>query len=123
MRVIVVDDSRSMRIIIRKQLVAAGFDVVEAEQGRDALDKLRSAESPVGLALVDWNMPVMSGLELVQAIRADAELAKLRILMVTSESELSSVERALQAGANEYLMKPFTADGLRDKLELLGVVP
>jgi two-component system chemotaxis response regulator CheY len=123
MRAIVVDDSRSMRMILRKQLSSAGFEVVEAEQGRDALDKLRAMSQSIDVALVDWNMPVMTGLELVEAIRADGTLSRVRILMVTSESELIFVEKALQAGANEYLMKPFTMEGLLGKLELLGIAP
>ena len=73
------------------------------------------------LALVDWNMPEMSGIELVEAVRADPAFASLRIVMVTTETELSQVSRALEAGADEYLMKPFTRDDVVGKLELLGL--
>ena len=88
-----------------------------------ALDRLRErlADRPVQLALVDWNMPEMSGIELVEAVRADPSFASLRIVMVTTETELSQVTKALEAGADEYLMKPFTRDDVVGKLELLGL--
>ena len=121
MRAIVVDDSRAMRSILKKQLEGAGLEVLEAGHGREALERLK-AVSGVGLALVDWNMPEMNGLELVAELRANARFSAMRVLMVTSESELSSVERALSAGANDYLMKPFTPDALREKLGVLGVL-
>jgi two-component system, chemotaxis family, chemotaxis protein CheY len=121
MRAIVIDDSRAMRMIIKKHLTEAGFDVIEATQGAEALDKLRAEGKAIGVALVDWNMPVMNGLEFVENIRKDDRFSGLRILMVTSEAEIGSVERALAAGANEYLMKPFTVDALKGKLELLGL--
>ena len=73
------------------------------------------------LALVDWNMPEMSGIELVEAVRSDPAFSSLRIVMVTTETELSQVSRALEAGADEYLMKPFTRDDVVGKLELLGL--
>ncbi len=121
MRAIVVDDSRAMRTILRKQLVAAGFEVFEAGHGKEALERL--AQNPgVKLALVDWNMPEMSGIELVTELRGDRRYDGVQVLMVTSESEMSNVERALGAGANEYLMKPFTPEALHQKLELLGLV-
>ena len=122
MRALVVDDSRAMRLVLKKQLTHLGFDIVEAAHGGEALERLRARDTSVNVALVDWNMPVMSGLELVKAIRSDPELAWLPVLMVTSESELEAVAVALEAGANEYLMKPFTEEGLRDKLELIGAV-
>ncbi len=122
MRALVVDDSRAMRLLIKKQLHQLGFETVEAAHGAEALERLRAQDLPINVALVDWNMPVMSGIELLREIRKDPELAWLPILMVTSESELTAVSDALEAGANEYLMKPFTEDGLRDKLELIGAV-
>ena len=123
MQAIVVDDSRAMRMLMGRLLKDIGFAVDEAGDGSEALDRLRerlSAE-PVQLALVDWNMPEMSGIELVEAVRADPAFAALRIVMVTTETELSQVTRALEAGADEYLMKPFTRDDVIGKLELLGL--
>ncbi|HEV7865303.1 MAG TPA: response regulator [Acidimicrobiia bacterium] len=123
MQAIVVDDSRAMRMLMGRLLKDIGFDVAEAGDGCQALDRLREhlAGSPVQLALVDWNMPEMSGIELVEAVRADPAFASLRIVMVTTETELSQVSRALDAGADEYLMKPFTRDDVVGKLELLGL--
>jgi two-component system chemotaxis response regulator CheY len=119
----VVDDSRAMRMLMGRLLKDIGFEVAEAGDGSQALDGLRErlAANPVQLALVDWNMPEMSGIELVEAVRADPAFAGLRIVMVTTETELSQVMRALEAGADEYLMKPFTRDDVVGKLELLGL--
>jgi two-component system, chemotaxis family, chemotaxis protein CheY len=123
MQAIVVDDSRAMRMLMGRLLKDVGFEVDEAGDGCEALDRLRErlTDDPVHLALVDWNMPEMSGIELVEAVRADPAFAALRIVMVTTETELSQVSRALEAGADEYLMKPFTRDDVVGKLELLGL--
>ena len=123
MQAIVVDDSRAMRMLMGRLLKDIGFEVDEAGDGCQALVRLRErlAENPLQLALVDWNMPEMSGIELVEAVRADPAFAALRIVMVTTETELSQVTRALDAGADEYLMKPFTRDDVVGKLELLGL--
>jgi len=123
MQAIVVADSRAMRMPMGRLLKDIGFDVAEAGDGGQALDRLREhlADNPVQLALVDWNMPEMSGIELVEAVRADPAFASLRIVMVTTETELSQVMKALDAGADEYLMKPFTRDDVVGKLELLGL--
>ncbi len=122
MRVFVVDDSRAIRMMIGRIMAELGFQVTEAAHGREALDKLRAGPVPE-LALVDWNMPEMTGFELVQALRADRRFDDLRIVMVTTETEMTQVARALEAGANEYIMKPFTKDVIREKLELLAVLP
>ena len=123
MQAIVVDDSRAMRMLMGRVLKDIGFDVDEAGDGSEALGRLRERLSadPVQLALVDWNMPEMSGIELVEAVRSDPAFSSLRIVMVTTETELSQVMRALDAGADEYLMKPFTRDDVVGKLELLGL--
>jgi len=121
MRALIVDDSRAVRSVIGRSVRELGFTPVEAGNGREALQRL-ATEGPVDLALVDWNMPEMSGYECVCAVRADASHDAMRIIMVTSESELQRVATALDAGANEYLMKPFTVDALRDKLLLTGVL-
>jgi two-component system chemotaxis response regulator CheY len=107
-------------MILGRQLRSLGFDVVEAEDGQAALAKIRE-QGPFVLALVDWNMPVMNGIELVRALRKDRALDSLQIMMVTTETEPEQISCALAAGANEYLMKPFTAETVADKLGLLGL--
>ncbi len=119
MKALVVDDSRATRMILRTALKEEGFEVYEAGDGRQALEELRKVGA-VDLALVDWNMPVMTGYELICEVRADKGFDKMAIMMVTTESEATQMQRALEAGANEYVMKPFTADVLREKLLLLG---
>jgi two-component system chemotaxis response regulator CheY len=97
-----------------------GFDVCEAAHGREALAQLE-APGHVDLAFVDWNMPEMNGLEFVIAARADARFATVPFVMCTSHTEMSQIVAALEAGATEYIMKPFTKDILRDKLEIIGM--
>ena len=122
MRALVIDDSRTVRTIIRKILTEVGLEVVEAGNGREGLDQLQRI-SDVDLILIDWNMPEMNGLEFVIAVRSDRAFDAVRIMMVTTETEQGQVIRALEAGANEYLMKPFTKDVLVAKLSLLDVIP
>jgi two-component system chemotaxis response regulator CheY len=119
MKALVVDDSRATRTILKRSLANAGFEVVEAGDGKQALDELAKT-GPLDLALVDWNMPVMTGYELICEVRARRDLDRMAIMMVTTESEATQVQRALDAGANEYVMKPFTDDVLKEKLLLLG---
>ncbi|MBX7100404.1 MAG: response regulator [Myxococcaceae bacterium] len=119
MKALVVDDSRAIRIILRKALAVEGFEVLEAADGRQALAEL-SKSGPIDLALVDWNMPIMNGYELIKEVRAKPDLDRMAIMMVTTETEAAQVQRALEAGANEYVMKPVTPDVLKEKLLLLG---
>ena len=119
MHALVVDDSNTIRIILTAYLKKLGFDVTVAINGRDALDRLH-AMAKADIVLVDWNMPEMDGLSFVRAVRAEDEYATLPLMMVTTNVELTNVAEALDAGANEYMMKPFTMDILRAKLELLG---
>jgi two-component system chemotaxis response regulator CheY len=119
MKAIVIDDSRATRMILKRALGAQGFEVVEAGDGKQALDELAKT-GPLDLALVDWNMPVMTGYEFVKEVRARKEMDRMAIMMVTTESEMSQVQKALDAGANEYVMKPFTDQVLQEKLLLLG---
>ena len=121
MRALVIDDSRTVRAIIGKILRDEGLEVVEAANGREGLERLRQ-ESGVELVLVDWNMPEMNGLEFIKAVRADRTYDAVRIMMVTTETEQGQVVRALEAGANEYLMKPFTREILVAKLSLLDAL-
>jgi len=120
-RALIVDDSKTMRRIVGKVVKENGFEtIVEAENGEEAMTRLRNAgDAPMQLALVDWNMPVMDGLSFVKAARAEG-FAELPIIMITTEGSMEYVTRAIEAGANEYLMKPFTKESLRDKLALLG---
>ncbi|MCB1739969.1 MAG: response regulator [Gammaproteobacteria bacterium] len=118
MRAMVVDDSKAMRRYLTSILSANDFEVSEAADGQDALQVLATMEPPE-LVLVDWNMPNMDGLQLVNAIRADKRYHATRLMMVTSETETSYVDQALAAGANEYVMKPFTEETIVEKLALL----
>lgn len=120
MRALVIDDSAAMRNIIARCLKALGFDVVQAIHGKDAVEKLRS-DARFDVILVDWNMPEMNGYEFIKAVRAVEDWRGIPLMMVTTETETTQVVRALAAGANEYLMKPFTPEMLGDKLALLGV--
>lgn len=120
MRALVIDDSRAMRAIICQTLTEVGVEVVEAGDGRDGLEQLRQTPD-VELVLVDWNMPVMNGLDFIRAVRSDRSYDPVRIMMVTTETEQEQLVRALEAGANEYLMKPFTKEVLVAKLSLLDV--
>jgi two-component system chemotaxis response regulator CheY len=111
-----------MRRIVGKVVKENGFDtILEAENGQDALTQLRGCapDAPFALVLVDWNMPVMDGISFVQTARAEG-FSDLPIIMITTEGSLEYVTRAMEAGANEYLMKPFTKESLRDKLTILG---
>ncbi len=121
MLALVVDDSRAMRSIIKNIIKTEGFTFVEAGHGLEALAVLETGEVP-DLALVDWNMPEMNGLEFVQAVRANERFNTMKILMVTTETEFEYMSRALEAGANEYLMKPFDRAALRGKLEMIGLI-
>ena len=121
MKALIVDDSRAMRMVLAKILKEVGFETCEAGHGREALERVRDLSAPPALILVDWNMPFMNGFELLQALRADSVYDASRIMMVTTETELANVAQALQAGANEYMMKPFTKESFVDKLKIMGM--
>jgi two-component system chemotaxis response regulator CheY len=121
LRALVVDDSRAMRSIISKILARLGFEVVQAADGVEALATL-SAGAPFDVVLSDWNMPEMNGLEFVKVLRADPKFARVVVVMVTTETHIEQMMTALEAGANEYIMKPFTAEMIEDKLRMLQVV-
>ena len=122
MLALVIDDSRAMRMILRRVLTASGFEVVEAGDGQQALDLVAAGPVP-DVALIDWNMPVMNGLEFVVAVRANKDYRHMTLMMVTTESEHSQIVRALAAGAHEYVLKPFTNEAITEKLSLLGLTP
>jgi two-component system chemotaxis response regulator CheY len=121
MRALVIDDSRAMRMILTRILKEVGFDVVEAGHGREALERLAGIRPP-DLLMVDWNMPIMDGLALIKAVRADRAYDLARIMMVTTESERARVAEALAAGANDYMMKPFTREAVLKKLTRMGLL-
>jgi two-component system chemotaxis response regulator CheY len=121
MRALVIDDSRAVRMIIGQVLREVGMEVLEAATGLEGLEQMRR-NPDVELVLVDWNMPEMNGLDFIRAVRSQHGRAAVRILMVTSEAEGDQVRRALDAGANEYVMKPFTREVLVAKLNLLDVL-
>lgn len=122
MRALIVDDSRAMRMVVKRTVQKLGFDTDEAGDGQQALDVLDSGRVP-DVALIDWNMPVMDGLEFVRRVRSRPEFRDVTLMMVTTESERSQMVKALAAGAHEYLIKPFTEDALTGKLDLLGLTP
>lgn len=119
-RALVIDDSRAIRLILGQILKGIGFEVLDAGNGLEALEKLKNS-GPVELALVDWNMPEMNGLEFVQAARKNDAYNDMKLMMVTTETEMSQVVKALEAGANEYVMKPFTKEMILEKLCLMGI--
>jgi len=121
-RALVIDDSRAMRRIVGGILEGFGFEVQQAGDGRQALDAMQEGYVP-DLACIDWNMPVMDGLQYVSAVRSNPAWRSVTLMMVTTESEHGQIVRALAAGAHEYLIKPFTADAIGDKLSLLGLLP
>ncbi|MGZ3158578.1 MAG: chemotaxis response regulator CheY [Burkholderiaceae bacterium] len=115
LRFLVVDDFSTMRRIVRNLLKELGYtNVEEAEDGVDGLSKLRTGQ--FDFVVSDWNMPNMDGLEMLKQIRADAALSKLPVLMVTAEAKKENIIAAAQAGANGYVVKPFTAATLDEKL-------
>jgi two-component system chemotaxis response regulator CheY len=120
MRALIVDDSRFVRSYLRGLLEAKGIECEEAADGQAGLDLLL-AGTPFDLALVDWNMPVLNGLEMLKQLRARG-FAGIKVMMVTTEAENDFILRALEAGADEYLMKPFDDVALFEKLAMLGLV-
>ena len=119
-RALVVDDSSTMRAILRSLLRKRGFTVVEAGNGIQALAALAD-QKPVDVMLIDWNMPEMDGFTLLERIRGQQQYNCTKIAMITTEMSPQQMSYALDAGANEYIMKPFTAEVIYDKLTLLGL--
>lgn len=116
MKILVVDDFSTMRRIVKNVLKQIGFEnIEEAEDGAQALAKLRTGG--FGFMVSDWNMPNMDGLQLLKAVRADAALKSLPVLMVTAEAEKHMVVTAIQAGVNNYVVKPFTAEIFKEKMD------
>jgi two-component system chemotaxis response regulator CheY len=122
-KALVVDDSRAMRMIIAKTLKELGYEVRQAANGREALEVIEAEKGALKLVLTDWNMPEINGLELLKRLRQIPELSSLVVVMVTTETDMDQMSAALDAGANEYVMKPFTKEILVEKLQMVGVHP
>ena len=120
MRALIVDDSRFVRGYLRGLLEEKGIECEEAADGQAGMAQLKQSTS-FDLALVDWNMPVMSGLEMLTRLRAEG-YGEVKVMMVTTEAENAYILRALDAGADEYLMKPFDDEALTEKLAMLVLV-
>jgi two-component system chemotaxis response regulator CheY len=120
MRALIIDDSRAMRALLGRMLVELGFEVSEAGNGREGLERLRTDGTP-DVVLVDWNMPEMNGFEFVQAVRANGEWDGMRVVMVTTETEMSRVVKALSLGLDAYVMKPFTKEAVAEQFERIGL--
>ncbi len=122
-KALVVDDSRAVRMLLAKTLKELGYEVREAANGREALEVIEAEKSTLTLVLADWNMPEIDGLDMLKRLRQNPALSSLKVVMVTTETEIDRIAEALEAGANEYVMKPFTPDILVEKLQLAGIHP
>ena len=121
MHALIIDDSTTMRSILRRIVTGLGYTTAEAGDGQQALDQMEAGPLP-DLCLIDWNMPVMDGYTFVTRVRDREEWRDVTLMMVTTESEHGQIVRALAAGAHEYVIKPFTPDAIIEKMELLGLV-
>jgi len=121
-KAMVIDDSRTTRMILANTLAELGYEVCQAPNGKEALAAVERENGSISLFLVDWNMPEMNGLEFVKHLRADPRFSSVPLMMVTTETEMRQMTAALEAGANEYVMKPFTKEIIADKLRLMGVI-
>lgn len=119
-KALLVDDSRAVRLACRRITDELGYDALEAENGQEALDLMKLHED-VDFVLLDWNMPVMDGLTFLQHLRLQDRSKQPVVIMCTTENDMSHITTALQAGANEYIMKPFTSELIREKLAEAGV--
>ncbi|SEM66064.1 two-component system, chemotaxis family, response regulator CheY [Syntrophus gentianae] len=116
MKAIVADDSRLIRGIIEKTTALIGFEAVQAGNGQEAMNILEANASEIHLVLLDWNMPILSGLDVIKKMRRDDRFKKIPVLMISTESEDDRIQEALSAGAQGYLTKPFTAEKLLDAI-------
>lgn len=121
MRALVIDDSRAMRTILTRMMEGFDFEVESAGDGQEALEVMRRGPEP-DVCLVDWNMPVMNGLDFIVEVRKNREWRNVTLMMVTTEAEQANIVRALAAGAHEYVIKPFTSEIIEDKLAMLGLM-
>lgn len=117
---LIVDDSKIVRKVMRKIIEPLGYAILEAEDGQKALDAFK--EGAIDLIMLDWNMPIMNGMECMQAVRARADITQPKIVFCSTENDFSKIQEAMQSGADEYVMKPFDEEIIRGKLEQLGLL-
>lgn len=120
MLALIIDDSAAIRTILQGMLGEMGFETATAKDGQQGLDQLKKLGS-AEVALVDWNMPIMNGYEFVQEVRKINDFDSTKLMMVTTETEMEQVVKAISAGVNEYVMKPFTKEMIADKLKIMGI--
>lgn len=119
-KAMVVDDSKAIRLILSRALEEIGWQVTQAINGKEAWRAIEAQPEPVKLVLVDWNMPEMNGLEFIRRVRKQQRYDETKLMMVTTETDVNEMVTALEAGANEYVMKPFTKEIIQDKVRILG---
>lgn len=117
---LIVDDSKIVRKVVRRIVEVFGFTILEAENGREAIDHVRAGA--VDVMILDWNMPVMDGMECMKAIRADTDIHQPKIIFCTTENEFNKIQQAMMNGADEYVMKPFDEAIIAGKLSQLGII-
>lgn len=118
-RILVVDDMLTMRKLVQKACKTIGFtDFTEAKDGKEAFEKLVAADPPIGLVISDWNMPNCTGLDFLKQVRADEKFKALPFVLVTAEAEKGQIIEAVQAGVTNYVVKPFTPEVLKEKIEV-----
>ena len=120
MKAVVVDDARVARRLVSRIMADLGFEVIEAEHGQDALDKMDAAAPPDAI-VADWNMPVMDGVGLAKAVRSDENYGQIPFLMISSEADPRRVAQAILSGVDEYLFKPVDAAMIEERLAVRGV--
>lgn len=120
-KILLVDDSRTVRMVGRRYADTMGLETLEAEDGQVALDVVREHQD-IDVVLLDWNMPVMDGLTFLKALRKEERDRQPIVVMCTTENDMARIVEAMQAGANEYIMKPFSEDIVREKLREVGVI-
>jgi two-component system chemotaxis response regulator CheY len=121
MKILIIDDSKAMRTFLHHLVCELEFEAVEAEDGCQGLEALK-AGGEFDVALVDWEMPRMNGLEFVRAVRRTGAHERLKLMMVTTQNSMEHVAQALEAGATDFLMKPISKESLEEKLLVLGVL-
>lgn len=117
---LIVDDSKIVRKVVRKIVENLGFNVLEAEDGKVAVDQVRA--NAVDVIILDWNMPVMDGLECMKTLRADSSITQPKIIFCTTENDFEKIQTAIVSGADEYVMKPFDEAIIADKMRQIGII-
>jgi len=117
---LIVDDSKIVRKVCRSIIEPMGYTIFEAEDGKQALEIAN--KEPITVVMLDWNMPVMNGMEFLVALRANTAITQPQVIFCTTENEMTKIIEAMQAGANEYVMKPFDDDIIKGKFEQLGLL-